>query len=121
MNQEDLDWTAVTSRAEQILSTQFSQVERFSDDGRRNLLLRCTLENPANADQKSVIIKQMLPFNDDPDEIRRHDLPRFWRDWAGAELLTAVNLLSALQKLWPEPDPLPMYPAFREGETAHEP
>lgn len=80
------DWTAVSQRAEAILGQQIIEVEQLSDDDRRNLLLRCTLGQPPY----SVIIKQTLP-TDDPDSLLAQDHLRFWQDWAGAALLTAVS------------------------------
>ena len=80
------DWTAVSQRAEAILGQPILSVEQLSDDDRRNLLLRCTLAQPPY----SVIIKQTLP-TDDPDKLLAQDQLRFWQDWAGAALLTAVS------------------------------
>ncbi len=93
---EDLDWTAVSASAENLLKQKFSRVERFSDDGRRNVMLRCTLAAALEDGTTSVVIKQMLPYYEKPEEIQAHDMPRFWRDWAGAELLTAVAPTAAL-------------------------
>lgn len=87
---EELDWTAVSTSAEKMLARKFSRVERFSDDGRLNLMLRCTLATALDDGTTSVVIKQMLPYHQKPKEIQAHDMPRFWRDWAGAALLTAV-------------------------------
>ncbi|MCA9943568.1 MAG: phosphotransferase [Anaerolineales bacterium] len=81
------DWTAVTQRAEAILGQPITEIEQFSDDGRRNLLLRCTLGQPPY----SVVIKQTLPIDDQSDEMLAQDQLRFWQDWAGAALLTAVS------------------------------
>ena len=91
MNSEN-EWTAVSNRAQQILKQKFSRVERFSNDGRRNLLLRCTPANSATENQTSVVIKQMLPYYEDP----------------------AVSLFDNLQILWPETVIFPLYPAFQQ-------
>lgn len=94
------DWTAVTQRAEAILGQPILSVEQLSDDDRRNLLLRCTLAQPPY----SVVIKQTLP-TDDPNTLLAPDQLRFWRDWAGAVLLTAVSHT-------------PISPKFYGGDTA---
>ncbi|MCA9967776.1 MAG: phosphotransferase [Anaerolineales bacterium] len=94
------DWTAVSQRAEAILGQPILSVEQLSDDDRRNLLLRCTLAQPPY----SVIIKQTLP-TDDPDKLLAQDQLRFWQDWAGAALLTAVSHT-------------PISPKFYGGDTA---
>lgn len=93
------DWTAVTQRVEAILGQPIIEVEQLSDDDRRNLLLRCTLAQPPY----SVVIKQTLP-TDDPNSLLAQDQLRFWRDWAGAALLTAVS-------------DTPISPKFYGGDT----
>lgn len=100
-NQTEPYWTAVTHRAEAILGQPIIAVEQFSDDGRRNLLLRCSLAQPPY----SVVIKQTLPIGDQSDEMLGQDQLRFWRDWAGAALLTAVS-------------DTPISPKFYGGDTA---
>lgn len=94
------DQTAVKQRAEDILGQPIIKVEQFSEEGRRNLLLRCSLAQPPY----SVVIKQTLPIEAQSDELLERDRERFWRDWAGAALLTAVS-------------ETPISPKFYGGDT----
>ncbi|WP_346660414.1 hypothetical protein [Nannocystis sp. RBIL2] len=62
--------------------------ERVSEEGRRNLLLRCTV---AGADGPTrVIVKQVVADAYDPDAVDSWDVRRFFGDWAGAEFLGEV-------------------------------
>lgn len=90
------DYMAITSRAQQILSDQFgrsvnfNEVERVSDDGRRNLLLRATIQNPAAEMPPSFIIKQTDMNHGDSQSPEWH-LGRSLRDRAGIAFLSDIS------------------------------
>jgi thiamine kinase-like enzyme len=68
--------------------SELHAVAELSDAARRNLLLRCTARNDTGA-PRNVIIKQVRG-DYDPARLDSWDTRRFFRDWAGAELLTSL-------------------------------
>jgi Phosphotransferase enzyme family len=84
----------VVSTAEQVLSTaigsqiQFMRVERLSEGGRRNLLLRCHTP-PASGLPPSVMIKKVETKSYSPEHTDRDTL-RFFNDWIGSQFLSAL-------------------------------
>ncbi|WAS96422.1 phosphotransferase [Nannocystis punicea] len=64
--------------------------ERVSEEGRRNLILRCAVAGALDDGPTSVIVKQVVMHGYDPDAVDSWDVRRFFGDWAGAEFLGAV-------------------------------
>jgi len=64
-------------------------LRELSDAERRNLLLRCELEDGTGVTQR-VILKQARG-NYDPDDLEAWDTRRLLCDWLGAELLSLVS------------------------------
>ena len=89
-----VETASIVAAAERVLSRTFGrkvelgEVDRLSDDDRRNLLLRCrdlSGESPA-----SVIIKKVVADSYDPADTSSWDTQRFTSDRAGAQFLSAV-------------------------------
>src|SRR5688500_2645314 len=96
MNQEHATaaFAPVVAAAARLLSEKFGrevslgEVERLSEEDRRNLLLRVRdVSGPASA---SFIIKKVVVEKYDPEDTASWDSRRFFSDWAGAEFLSAV-------------------------------
>lgn len=62
--------------------------ERVSEEGRRNLILRCAVAGDDGPTR--VIVKQVVTDGYDPDAVDSWDVRRFFGDWAGAEFLGEV-------------------------------
>lgn len=67
---------------------QLTDVTCFSEEERRNRLLRVQVENPPAGLPTSLIIKQVVAKEYDPDQVTSWDTQRFFHDWAGAEFLS---------------------------------
>lgn len=82
--------TATTQLLSQHLGepVQLTNVVCISEEERRNLLLRVNIENPPDGLPASLIIKQVVAKEYNPDQIDSWDTQRFFRDWAGAEFLS---------------------------------
>lgn len=85
----------VVSAAEQVLSTvagsliHFTQVERVSEGGRRNLLLRCHCPSDCELPPSLMIKKvEAKPYN--PEDADSWDTMRFFRDWTGSQFLSTI-------------------------------
>jgi hypothetical protein len=80
--------------AEKILSTALNnnieivKIERLTEKGRRNLLLRCFI-NPINGLPSSFIIKKVETENYNPDDADG-DIRRFFNDWTGSQFLNTI-------------------------------
>jgi hypothetical protein len=80
--------------AEGILSTvlnnniEIVKIERLTEKGRRNLLLRCFID-PINGLPSSFIIKKVETKNYNPDDADG-DIRRFFNDWAGSQFLNTI-------------------------------
>jgi tRNA A-37 threonylcarbamoyl transferase component Bud32 len=70
---------------------RLTQVERLTDDERRNVVLRCQVEGASQGQPASIIIKQVVAQDYRPDAVDSWDTQRFFRDWAGAQFLTAIS------------------------------
>lgn len=85
----------VISAAEQVLSTavgspiQFTRVERVSEGGRRNLLLRCHSSSESGL-PPSLMIKKVEANLYNPEDIGSWDTMRFFRDWMGSQFLSTI-------------------------------
>ncbi len=83
--------------AEQLLSNRFScpirlgSVERLSEAGRRNLLLRCAIVEVTDPLPSSIILKKVETEAYDLNNPESWDNQRFFSDWAGAEFLSLVS------------------------------
>lgn len=83
--------------AERLLSNRFScpiqlgSVERLSEAGRRNLLLRCAIVEVTDPIPSSIIIKKVETEAYDPNDPESWDNQRFFSDWAGAEFVSLVS------------------------------
>jgi hypothetical protein len=90
--------------AEQILSInlgdriQIDEIERLSEHGRRNLLLRCIV-HPVNGLSSSFIIKKVETEIYNPDDAESWDTRRFFNDWMGSQFLSTIAILFDLQVL----------------------
>lgn len=67
---------------------QLTDVVCLSEEERRNRLLRVRVENPPEGLPASLIIKQVVAKEYNPDQAASWDTQRFFRDWAGAEFLS---------------------------------
>ncbi len=82
--------------AEQILSInlgdriQIDEIERLSEHGRRNLLLRCIV-HPVNGLSSSFIIKKVETEIYNPDDAESWDTRRFFNDWMGSQFLSTIS------------------------------
>jgi hypothetical protein len=82
--------------AEQILSAnleeriQIDEIERLSEQGRRNLLLRCII-HPVNGLPSSFIIKKVETDIYNPDDGESWDTRRFFNDWIGSQFLSTIS------------------------------
>ena len=89
-----VETASIVAAAERVLSRTFGpnvalgNVDRLSDDDRRNLLLRC--RNLSGEPPASVIIKKVVADAYDPANTSSWDTQRFTSDRAGAEFLSAV-------------------------------
>lgn len=87
-------YAPVITAATQILSQRMgtavdlTDVICLSEEERRNRLLRVQVENPPAGLPASLIIKQVVAKEYDPDQVNSWDTQRFFRDWAGAEFLS---------------------------------
>lgn len=80
--------------AEQILSAankqiKIDKIERLTEKGRRNLLLRC-FTKPINNLPSSFIIKKVETQNYNPDNID-WNTRRFFNDWIGTQFLNRIS------------------------------
>jgi hypothetical protein len=81
--------------AEGILSTalsnniQIGEIKRLTEEGRRNLLLRCFID-PINGVPSSFILKKVETENYNPDNADSGDTRRFFNDWTGSQFLNAI-------------------------------
>jgi hypothetical protein len=80
--------------AERILSTALShniqivKVKRLTEQGRRNLLLRCFID-PIGGLPSSFIIKKVETENYNPNDADG-DTRRFFNDWTGSQFLNTI-------------------------------
>ena len=88
------DLEPIVAAAERVLAktlardVRLADVTRVSDEGRRNLLLRChDVSGPAPG---SFSVKKVVADSYDPDDATSWDTRRFFSDWAGAEFLSAA-------------------------------
>jgi hypothetical protein len=134
--------------AEGILSTtlgnqiHINKIERLTEKGRRNLLLRCRV-NSVDGLPSSFILKKVETKTYDPDEANSGDMRRFFNDWVGSQFLNTLpskskhsphfygadtsqefnqlfglcsvssQLLDLLHQSWQDVPNLPLYPAFQ--------
>jgi len=96
INNPDARFAPIIDAAAQLLSqqagvsVQLTHVECISEEERRNRLLRCAIANPPGDLPASVIIKQVVAKEYNPDQIDSWDTQRFFRDWAGAQFLSSL-------------------------------
>ncbi len=90
-------YAELIERAEVVLGQQWAapvqlgEVERISEERRRNLLLRCrVLEGPTDA-PASVILKRARQRRYDPDDPKSRPAVGLFRDWAGLQFLATVD------------------------------
>ena len=101
----------IVSTAERVLSTavgspiQFTRVERLSEGGRRNLLLRCDTPS-ASGFPPSLIIKKVEARSYHPEDTNSWDTIRFFNDWMGSQFLSTL------------PSPFKHSPQFYGGDCA---
>jgi hypothetical protein len=81
--------------AERVLSISLgnqihiNQVERLTEKGRRNLLLRC-LSDSVNGSSASFILKKVETEIYNPDDCDSWDTRRFFNDWTGSQFLSTI-------------------------------
>lgn len=68
---------------------QFTRVERLSEGGRRNLLLRCHTPS-ASGLPLSLIIKKVEAKSYNPEDTNSWDIIRFFSDWTGSQFLSTL-------------------------------
>jgi hypothetical protein len=67
------------------------EMETLSEMGRRNLLLRCSID-PVDGLPSSFIIKKVeVPSGYNPDEAKSWDASRFFHDWVGSQFLSTIS------------------------------
>lgn len=87
---------AVITAAEQLLTARYQtpiqlcDVEQISEAERRNRLLRCRVAQPPADLAPSLIIKQVVTQQYNPDDVTSWDIRRFFQDWAGAQFLSEL-------------------------------
>ena len=69
---------------------QLADLERISEEDRRNLLLRATLASPRGDLPQTLIVKKVVADHYNPDDATAWDTARFLKDWAGAAFLSKV-------------------------------
>ncbi|MEZ4859976.1 MAG: phosphotransferase [Caldilineaceae bacterium] len=88
--------TTIIAAAEQLLTNRYNvpirliDVDQISEEERRNRLLRATVENPPPLLPSSLIIKQVVAEQYNPDDSTSWDTRRFFQDWAGAQFLSGL-------------------------------
>ena len=81
--------------AESILSTalgdriKIDRIDRLTEPGRRNLLLRCFI-NRVEGIPSSFILKKVETENYDPDDAESSDTRRLFNDWIGSQFLNSI-------------------------------
>lgn len=94
-NQEAKVLNSLRVAAERLLSAslsnkiQIDKLERLTEAGRRNLLLRCFI-NPIDNLPTSFIIKK-VEGNYNPDNPNSRDTRRFFNDWIGTQFLNTIS------------------------------
>jgi thiamine kinase-like enzyme len=89
-------FNALTWEAERMLSDifgsqiHFTHVERLSEPGRRNLILRC-LSAPTNNFPSRFIIKKVEADSYNPEYPSSWDSQRFFSDWIGSQFLSSLE------------------------------
>ncbi|MEL6496239.1 MAG: hypothetical protein AAFQ41_14120 [Cyanobacteria bacterium J06623_7] len=92
------EFTPLRIAAERILSTalssqiQLDRLERMTEPGRRNLLIRCWSERTGDFPPSFIIKKVEGEYN--PDRHDSADTKRFFNDWIGTQFLNTVSLPS---------------------------
>ena len=80
--------------AERLLSREFARevrlgdAARLSEDGRRNVLVRC--RDLCGGFPASFIIKKVVVDTYNPDDAASWDIRRFFSDWVGAQFLSVM-------------------------------
>lgn len=87
------DWDALLRRAGQVLSrtlggeVTLGEPERLTDEGRRNLLLRCRVVSAPQGSPTSLVLKQAHREEYRPEDPGSWAARGFFRDWAGLQFL----------------------------------
>lgn len=87
---------SITGAAEKMLSDifgyqiRFTKVDRLSEPGRRNLILRC-VSAPTNELPSKFIIKKVEANLYNPDDSNSWDTKRFFSDWVGSQFLSSLG------------------------------
>jgi Phosphotransferase enzyme family len=85
----------LTISAEQILTqvlgspVEIGKVDRLTDPGRRNLLLRCFVGS-SDGLPSSFILKKVEAEVYNPDDAESWDTQRFFNDWVGSQFLSGI-------------------------------
>ena len=81
--------------AEQILSAYYSDriniksIERFTEPGRRNMLLRCWIDPVENLPSSFILKKVEGKYN--PNDANSADTRRLFDDWIGSKFLNQIS------------------------------
>ena len=70
---------------------RLGEVQQISEPRRRNLLLRCTVEDGPADGPMSVILKRARQRRYDPDDPKSRPAVGLFRDWAGLEFLSSLG------------------------------
>lgn len=90
------DFSELVAAAEELLTARSQQaikiadVQQISEDERRNLLLRITLDSRNDDLPHQLILKQVVAESFDPDDFTSNDTQRFYCDWLGAQFLSEL-------------------------------
>ena len=85
---------SLLAAAERVVSREFGREVRLgeaallSEDGRRNLLVRC--RDLRGGSPASFIIKKVVVDVYNPDDPGSWDMKRFFSDWVGAQFVSAI-------------------------------
>jgi len=89
------DLALIVSAAEQLLASTWQRSVRLSDPtaltdpDRRNVVIRCRVESDHGP--ASVVIKQVVAADFDPDDSKSWDVRRFFNDWCGNAFLSSLG------------------------------
>lgn len=89
------EFKIIVSAAEEVLSDthgpiRIVDVERISEEERRNLLLRIRLDTPPKDGPETLIIKRVVADEYNPDDVASWHTQRFFNDWVGAQFLSSL-------------------------------
>jgi hypothetical protein len=94
----DAEWATLVQQAERVLGdtlraeVRLKEPERLTDEGRRNLLLRCAVETTREAAPAKIVIKRARQEEYRPDDPDSWATQGLFRDWAGLQFLQEAGV-----------------------------